>query len=82
MKKIIIYSTTLCPFCKQTKEWLTEKGYEYEDRNVQENPEYRDEMLKKSGAMTVPIVDIEGVIIIGYNTSEMEKALAFDNTTG
>lgn len=76
MKKIIIYSTTLCPFCKQAKEWLTEKGYEYEERNVQENPEYRDEMLEKSGAMTVPILDIEGVIIIGYNTSEMEKALA------
>jgi len=76
MKKIIIYSTTLCPFCKQTKEWLTEKGFKYEERNVEENPEYRDEMLEKSGAMTVPIVDIEGTIVVGYNPGEMEKALA------
>ncbi len=76
MKKIIIYTTDLCPFCKSTKEWLTAEGYEYEERNVQKNPDYRNEMLEKSGAMTVPILDIEGSIIIGFKVDEMEKALS------
>ncbi len=75
MKKIIIYTTTHCPWCQATKEFLRSQNYEYEERNVEHNPDWFNEMVQKSGQMGVPVIDIEGRIIIGFSPEEILQAL-------
>ena len=75
MKKIIIYTTTYCPWCQKTKEFLKMNGYTYEERNVDKNSEWANEMVQKSGQYGVPVIDIEGKIIIGFSPEEIMDAL-------
>jgi glutaredoxin 3 len=73
---IKVYSTKTCPYCKLTKEFLTEKKIAFTDIDVAEDPAAANEMVKKSGQMGVPVIDIEGTIIVGWNKSALEEAIA------
>jgi glutaredoxin 3 len=76
MAKIIkVYSTPTCVYCKMAKEYFTSKGLTYSDVNVAEDDAARDEMVQKSGQLGVPVIDIDGQIFVGFNKSEVEKAL-------
>lgn len=72
---ITVYSTPTCPYCKLTKDFLKEKGITYKDIDVSADPAAANEMVKKSGQMGVPVTDINGTIIVGWNKSELETAL-------
>lgn len=66
MAKIILYSTTVCPFCVRAKALLTKKGATYEEINLTNQPERRDEMIEKAGGRrTVPQIFINGQHIGG-----------------
>ncbi|MBN2112346.1 glutaredoxin family protein [Candidatus Woesearchaeota archaeon] len=73
--KIKVYSTPTCPWCHRVKEFLSEKGVEFEDINVAENQEAAHEMVEKSGQMGVPVIDIDGEIIVGFDKEAIENAL-------
>jgi len=75
MGNVIVYSTTTCPFCVMVKDWLKEKNVEYSDFNVGLDQEKAKEMMEKSGQMGVPVIDIEGEIIIGFDKPKLEAAL-------
>ena len=75
MAKVIVYSTTVCPWCVKVKDFLKQNGIEYEERNAQENPEFASEVLQKSGGMAVPVTDIDGTIIVGFNVKKLKEAL-------
>jgi len=75
MSKIKIYSTPTCPYCVTLKEFLREKSIEFEDVNVAEDREAREEMIHKSGQMGVPVVDIDGEIVIGFDKQKISKLL-------
>ena len=75
MSKVIIYSTTMCPWCVKAKQYFKEKNIEFEDVNVGENEEAAREMIEKSGQTGVPVIDIDGEIIIGFNKPEIDRAL-------
>ena len=75
MVTVKIYSTSSCPWCVRAKEWFKEKGIPFEDVNVQEDRAAAEEMVKKSGQTGVPVIEIDGKIIIGFNLPEIEKAL-------
>ncbi len=70
-----VYSTPTCPWCKRTKEFLDKNGVEYEDVNVSGNQEAAQEMVKKSKQMGVPVVDVDGTIVVGYDEDALRKAL-------
>ena len=72
---ITIYSTPSCPYCKLTKDYLKEQGIAFTDIDVAANPTAANEMVKKSGQMGVPVIDIDGLIIVGWNKSALEEAL-------
>ncbi len=72
---VIVYSTTHCPWCVKVKDFLKQNGIEYEERNAQENPEYAKEVQAKSGGLAVPVTDIDGTIIIGFNVKKLKEAL-------
>lgn len=73
---ITIYSTPTCPYCKLTKDFLKEQGIVYKEIDVSADPSAANEMVKKSGQMGVPVVDINGQIIVGWNKTALEEALA------
>ncbi len=79
MKRIIIYTTTSCPFCEAAKKFLTEKGYTYEEKNVEKDENALNEMVAKSGQWGVPVIEIidDGApqIIVGFRPHEIEKIL-------
>lgn len=74
-KKIIIYSTPACPYCKKAKAYLQEKGIEYTDIDVSQDEAAQKEMMEKSGAMSVPVIDIGGVIITGFDKDKINEVL-------
>ena len=67
---VIVYSTTTCPYCHLVKDYLKKKKVEFVDINVAENRAKAEEMMKKSGQMGVPVIDIEGKIIMFFNPRE------------
>lgn len=73
--KIKIYSTPTCPYCVTLKEFLKEKGVDFEDLDVGADAQAREEMVNKSGQMGVPVVDIEGEIVIGFDKEKISKLL-------
>ncbi|MFY0542896.1 glutaredoxin family protein [Brevibacillus sp. H7] len=75
MAKAIVYSSTNCGFCKQLKSYLEEQNIAYEERNIDENEAYREE-LSRLGMMSVPLTLIGGKQILGFNPNRIKKALA------
>lgn len=78
MATVKIYSTPTCPWCKKTKEYLKEKGIEFTDINVAADQAASKEMIEKSGQMGVPVIDIDGTIIVGYDLEKINKALGIE----
>ncbi len=74
-KDIKIYSTPTCHFCLLAKEYFKEKGIQYTEYNVASDLEKREEMLTKSGQMGVPVIDINGKVLVGFDQSEVESVL-------
>ncbi len=76
MAKIKVYSTNTCPYCTMVKDFLKEKGVEFDDINVSTDREAAEKMIEKSGQMGVPQTEINGKIIVGFNKAAIEKELA------
>jgi len=72
---IKVYSTPTCPYCVTLKNFLKEKGFEFEDIDVSQNQELLNEMVEKSGQMGVPVIDINGEIIIGFDREKIVRLL-------
>ena len=70
-----VYSTPSCPYCKKVKSFLDEEEVEYESYDVSKNQERQQEMIDKSDQMGVPVIDIDGEIIVGFDKSKIEAAL-------
>jgi len=75
MAKVKVYSTPVCPWCEKVKEFLREHNIEFEEIDVSTDMEKAREMVEKSGQMGVPVVEINGTIIVGFNKPALEKAL-------
>lgn len=72
---ITVYSTPTCPYCQQAKRYLTEKGVPFTDKDVAVDLQARDEMVKKSGQLGVPVIEVDGNIIVGFNRTQIETLL-------
>jgi glutaredoxin-like YruB-family protein len=70
-----VYSTTTCPYCKMVKSFLEGKGIAFEDVDVASDAAGRDEMIKKSGQMGVPVIDVDGEIVVGFDKERLEGLL-------
>ena len=70
-----VYTTKTCPWCMKTKEFFKENNVKYEEINVGENEQARNEIFEKSGQFGVPVVDVNGSIIIGFDKNALKKAL-------
>jgi len=75
MPKVRIFSTPACPYCVSLKQYLKENNIEFEDNNAAADPAARDEMIEKSGQMGVPVAEIDGEIVIGFDKAKISELL-------
>lgn len=75
MQKIRIFSTPSCPYCVTLKEFLRERGFVFEDINVSRDENGLKEMIDKSGQMGVPVIEIDGEIVIGFDKEKISNLL-------
>lgn len=73
--KVKIYSGPSCPYCEMAKNFLREHDIEFKDINVATDLAGRREMLEKSGQMGVPVIDIDGSIVIGFDEAALKRLL-------
>lgn len=73
--KVVVYSTPTCPYCIIAKKFLKDNGVDYIEYNVAADKEKAREMYEKSGQLGVPVLDINGKIIIGFDKEAIVKAL-------
>lgn len=76
MKKVEIYSTPTCVYCSHAKEYFKKNGVSYTEYNVAADTAKRAEMVEKSGQMGVPVIDIGGSIVVGYDEKIIADLLA------
>ncbi len=75
MEKVIVYSTPTCPWCHKAKEFLKENNIEFEVKDTSNDAVARNDMVEKSGQMGVPVLDVDGTIIVGFDQEAIKKAL-------
>ena len=75
MAQVTIYSTPTCVYCNAAKKFFEEKGVSYTEYNVATDIEKRKQMIGKSGQMGVPVIDIGGELVIGFNQPKIKQLL-------
>ena len=70
-----VYSTNMCPYCVTLKQFLKQHNIKFEDIDVSKDVKVQEEMIKRSGQMGVPVVDIDGEIIVGFDKEKITKLL-------
>ncbi len=75
MKNITIYSTPTCHYCNEAKKFMKENNISYNEHNVATDLEQRKIMVDKSGQLGVPVIDIDGKIMVGFEEGSFKKAL-------
>jgi len=73
--KIIIYGTDSCPWCHKAREFMKEHKVKFTDKNVGEDQKAAQEMIKKSGQQGVPVIDVDGEIIVGFDEEKLRSLL-------
>ena len=74
-KTVTVYSTPTCPFCIRTKQFLKESNIQFADIDVTTNHEKAQEMVSRSGQMGVPVIDIDGTLIVGFDKEKIKETL-------
>jgi glutaredoxin 3 len=73
--KIIVYSADWCAFCHAVKDYLDKKGVKYTEKNVEKDPAAGLEAVDKSGQRGIPVIDIDGTIILGFDRPTIDLTL-------
>ena len=74
-QKVKVYTTSTCPWCVKTKDYLKANNVKYDEINIGMDEKARNEMFEKSGQFGVPVIDIKGKVIVGYDKESIKKAL-------
>lgn len=76
-KKVIVYSTPWCGYCNAEKEWLTFNKINFEEKDVEADPEALKELQEKMGGQFrgVPVTDIDGDIVLGFDRATLRELL-------
>lgn len=73
--RVVVYSTPTCTYCNKLKAYFNKHGIKYTDINVATNQAAANEMVKKSGQRGVPQTEINGQIIVGFDTQKLSRLL-------
>ena len=70
-----VYTTPTCPYCYTLKEFLKEHNIEFEDIDITKDEKVKDDIIKRSGAIGAPIIEVDGEIIVGFDRAKIVKLL-------
>ena len=73
--EVKIFTTPTCGYCKMAKQLFDENNIKYTEVDVAADEKARDEMIERSGQMSVPVIEIDGELIIGFDREALEKGL-------
>jgi len=73
--EVKIYMTPTCQWCKKAKEWLKKNKISFQELDLTESDTYRDELIEKTHQMVVPVIEIDGQFIIGFDEKKLEELL-------
>lgn len=76
--KVILYTAPVCPFCIIVKNFLKKNSIKFEEIDISKNNKKKEEMERKSGQSQVPVTDVDGTIIVGYNLKKLKEALKLE----
>ncbi len=74
-KNVTIYSADWCAYCHAAKDYLNKKGIAFTEKDVESNPTFAQEAVQKSDQMGIPVLDIDGTIIVGFDRPKIDAAL-------
>jgi glutaredoxin 3 len=74
-KRVIVFSTPTCTYCNQAKRYLRERGVRFRDVDVSKDADAARDLVRRSGQQGVPVLDVGGRIIVGFNRPEIDKLL-------
>jgi len=72
---VTVYTTADCNSCKATKEYLTANNIEFVEKDVSKSKAFAMEMVEKTGQRALPVVDVDGIFIIGYDQDKLDEIL-------
>lgn len=72
---VTLYTATWCGFCHTAKRYLDQIGVKYDDKDIEKEQKYAAEAVEKSGQMGIPVLDIAGTIIVGFDKPKIDEAL-------
>lgn len=75
MPNVTIYSTPKCPYCTKAKDYFKEHNVPYVEKDVAVDVAAREEMIHKTGQLVVPVIDIDGKIILGFDRPRIAELL-------
>lgn len=75
MAKVIIYTTPVCAYCQMAKDFFVKNNVAYEEKNVASDAQAREEMIQKSSQLGVPVIDIDGSVVVGFNKVKLAQLL-------
>ena len=76
MSRVVLFSTSTCPWCKRAKRYLKESGVRVNEGNIERDPKAAQDLVKKTGQMGVPVVKIGSKWIAGFDQPRIERELA------
>ncbi|TSC78433.1 MAG: glutaredoxin-like protein [Parcubacteria group bacterium Gr01-1014_33] len=76
MATVKIFTTPTCTYCRMAKDFFQKNNIQYEEKNVAIDAAARDEMITKSGQLGVPVIEVDGKIVIGYDQGKLRELLA------
>ena len=74
-KAVKVYSTPTCPWCKRAKKFLEDNGIAYDDLDVAGDKDAREEMVRKSGQMAVPVIEVDSEVGVGFDEGWLREKL-------
>ncbi|MFA5009598.1 MAG: glutaredoxin family protein [Candidatus Paceibacterota bacterium] len=77
--KIRLFTTPICPYCQTLKRFLEEKGIEFQVVNVLEDKDAQEEMISKTNQATIPVLDIDGEFIVGFDRKKIVEKLGIQD---
>jgi glutaredoxin 3 len=77
---VIVYTSPTCPYCTMVKEFLSQRGISFEERDVSRDPSYAQELVSSTGQMGVPVTIINGQIVVGFDRGRLEQLIGQTQT--
>jgi glutaredoxin-like YruB-family protein len=73
--RVIVFSTPTCPHCRHAKQYLRQKNIQFRDVDVSRDMQAARDMVRRSGQQGVPVIDIDGKIVVGFNRAKIDQLL-------